>query len=163
MFGKHSLLTILGDQTWPAPQLRGFLSQCEGHGFLLFTFTMCVSPPASQAFHGLPGRDHHDLGFPLLVLIPIMKIHPALRNHSAARQSRMPAVRTQNDFFLFLTKQSSCNICGVLSCLCHSDRRQQTLDKESCDFRLSPIWGFSFFLLMKRLCEIANKSWLLFD
>lgn len=80
----------------------------------------------------------------LLVLSPIMKKHPAVKKPVCSQAEQKPADRTQNILFFFLTRQSSCNIFGVFSCLSHSYRHQQTLDKAMHDSHLSPIWGFNF-------------------
>jgi len=79
-----------------------------------------------------------------------MKKPPAVRNLFAAMQSKKPPVGT-------LTRQSSCNIRGVLSCLSHSYRHQQTLDKAMRDFQLLPIWGFHFSCWCQRFCETADE------
>lgn len=62
------------DDTSRWTELSCFISQCETCGFLCSPlWSVSALQPAKQSFHGLPGKDQHELCFPLLVLSPIKK------------------------------------------------------------------------------------------
>lgn len=85
-------------ETWPddSPmwtEFSCFISQCEARGFLCSpSWSVSALQPAKHSFCGLPGKDQHELCFPLLVVSPIKEKHPHVKKF---------AVRTQNGgFFL---------------------------------------------------------------
>lgn len=94
-------------ETWPddSPmwtEFSCFISQCEARGFLCSpSWFVSALQPAKHSFGGLPGKDQHELCFPLLVISPIKEKHPHVKKF---------AVRTQNGgFFSVLLLEASVN------------------------------------------------------